>query len=271
MNISELYNGILDFIIEYGPKVLGAIIVWIIGSWIIKIFIRGLNAMFNRTSIDESLSPFLLSLTAIGLRLLLAVSVLGMLGVEMTSFIALLGAAGLAVGMALSGTLQNFAGGVMLLIFKPIKVGDLIESQGYLGIVKEIQIFVTVLLTPDNKTIILPNGPVANGEITNYATEGKIRVDLIFGIGYGNSIAEAKKVLHGIMKDHPLILKKPAPFVGVLELGDSSVNLAVRPYAKPNDYWAVYFDIYEQGKIALDKANIEIPFPQRVLHQAKVL
>lgn len=267
MDLAQLSADLQSFVVYYGPKLLGAILVWIIGSWIVKLFNKGLKAMFNRTAIDVSLRPFLLSLTSIGLKLLLAITVLGMLGIEMTSFIAILGAAGLAVGMALSGTLQNFAGGVMILLFKPFGVGDLIESQGYLGVVKEIQIFVTILLTPENKTVILPNGAVANGEITNYATEGTMRVDLSFGIGYGDNIAQAKKILYDLMEQHEKVLDYPAPFVGVVELGDSSVNLAVRPYAKPQDYWLVYFDLYEQGKNAFDQAGIEIPFPQRVVHQ----
>lgn len=268
MDLAQLTTDLQSFIVYYGPKLLGAILVWIIGSWIIKMFSKGLKAMFNKTSIDVSLRPFLLSLSSIGLKLLLAITVLGMLGIEMTSFIAILGAAGLAIGMALSGTLQNFAGGVMILLFKPFGVGDLIETQGYLGVVKEIQIFVTILLTPENKTVILPNGAVANGEITNYATEGTMRVDLSFGIGYGDDIAQAKSILYDLMEQHEKVLDYPEAFVGVIELGDSSVNLAVRPYAKPQDYWKVYFDLYEQGKNALDKAGIEIPFPQRVVHQA---
>ena len=267
MDLPELYADLQSFIIQYGPKLIGAILVWIIGSWIIKLFIKGLTAVFNRSSIDLSLRPFLISLSRIGLKLLLAISVLGMLGIEMTSFIAILGAAGLAVGMALSGTLQNFAGGVMLLLFKPIRVGDLIESQGYLGVVKEIQLFATILLTPENKTVILPNGAVANGEITNNATEGTMRVDLSFGIGYGDSIDQAKEIFYTLMEKHAKVLSQPSAFVGVLELGDSSVNLAVRPYVKPEDYWTVYFDLYEQGKKALDQASIEIPFPQQVVHR----
>jgi small conductance mechanosensitive channel len=190
-----------------------------------------------------------------------------MIGVEMTSFIALLGAAGLALGMALSGTLQNFAGGVMLLFFKPFKVGDLIESQGHIGTVKEIQIFVTMLLTPENKTVFLPNGAVSNNEITNYATQGKIRVDLVVGISYNDSIDKAKSIIAELMSAHKYIISEPKAFVGVLELGDSSVNLAVRPYCKPQDYWKVYFELLEQIKLALDENGIEIPFPQRVVHQ----
>ena len=268
MNINQLYQDLQTFIFEFGPKHLGAIVVWIVGSWIIKFAVKTLSKVFERTKLDKSLKPFLLSLTGMTLRILLAISVLGMLGVEMTSFIAILGAAGLAIGMALSGTLQNFAGGVMLLVFKPFKVDDLIETQGYTGVVKEIQIFVTILLTPENKTVILPNGAIANGEITNYATEGNIRVDLEFGISYNDSIDEAKRILYKVMEEHPLVLDDPKAFVGVVGLGDSSVNLVVRPYSKPRDYWAVYFDVYEQGKKALDAGGIEIPFPQRVIHTA---
>jgi small conductance mechanosensitive channel len=163
MNINQLYEDLQAFIFEFGPKILGAIVVWIIGSWIIKLAVKALKKIFERTKLDKSLKPFILSLSGITMKLLLAISVLGMLGVEMTSFIAILGAAGLAIGMALSGTLQNFAGGVMILVFKPFKVDDLIDTQGHIGVVKEIQIFVTVLLTPENKTVILPNGAVANG------------------------------------------------------------------------------------------------------------
>jgi len=198
--------------------------------------------------------------------MLIIVTVLGMVGVQMTSFIALLGAIGLAVGMALSGTLQNFAGGVMILVFKPFKIGDLVQTQGHLGTIKEIQIFVTILLTPDNKTVIIPNGPISNSDITNYTMQGKIRVDLVMGISYNSNIKDARKVLMKAMVDHPLVLKDPAPFVGVVELGDSSINLAVRPYTEPQNYWGVYFDIYEAGKEGLDAANIEIPFPQMDLH-----
>jgi small conductance mechanosensitive channel len=268
-NLQQVYDSIIEFAFSFGPKIIGAILVWIIGSWVIKLLGKGLNMMFEKSKLEVSLKTFLHSLITITLKILLLISVLGMLGIEMTSFIAILGAAGLAFGMAMSGTLQNFAGGVMLLIFKPFKVGDLIESQGRTGVVKEIQIFVTILVTPDHKTIILPNGAVANHEITNYATEGTIRVDLDFGIGYGDSIDKAKKALMEVMEQHPLVLKQHQPFVGVHGLGDSSVNLSVRPYTEPKNYWEVYFDLYEKGKKALDQAGIEIPFPQRVVHTPK--
>ena len=268
-DLQKIYNSLIDFVFYNGPKVLGAIMVWIVGIWVIKLVLRALRLLFEKSKMEGSLKSFLYSLVSILLKLMLGINVLGMLGIEMTSFIALLGAAGLAFGMAMSGTLQNFAGGVMLLVFKPVKVDDLITAQGYSGTVKEIQIFVTVLLSPDNKTVILPNGVLANNEITNYATEGTIRVDLEFGIAYDASMDTAKKVLLDLMKAHPLVLKNPASFVGVESLGDSSVNLAVRPYTKPKDYWEVYFDVYEQGKKALDAHKIEIPFPQHVILQAK--
>lgn len=258
-----------NMIMEYGPRAVGAILVLIIGLWIIGRVVRVSDRMMNKRGMDASLIPFLRSMTSILLKAVLVISVAGMVGIETTSFVAILGAAGLAVGLALQGTLQNFAGGVLILVFKPYKVGDLIETQGHLGAVKEIQIFVTVMLTPENKTVIIPNGAISNGDITNYTLEGKIRVDLVMGISYESDIKKARNVLMAVMQEHPKVLKDPAPFVGVVELADSSVNLAVRPYAKPEDYWDVYFDIYESGKEALDGANITIPFPQVDVHLDK--
>lgn len=200
---------------------------------------------------------------------MLIISVIQMIGVETTSFIAVLGAAGLAIGLAFQGTLANFAGGALLLVFKPYKVGDLIEAQGQLGVVKEIQIFTTILLSPQNKTIILPNGAVSNGDITNYTTEGKIRVDLTVGISYNSDIKKAKNILMDVMKSDENVLSDPAPFVGVSELADSSINLAVRPWSKPEHYWNVYFDTLENCKNALDKGGISIPFPQMDVHLSK--
>ncbi len=223
----------------------------------------------EKREVSISLRGFFMSLTSVLLKVMLLISIAEMVGIKTTSFIAILGAAGLAVGLALSGTLQNFAGGVMILLFKPFKVGDLIESQGRLGSVKEINIFVTILLTPENKTVILPNAAVSNGDIVNYTTEGVIRVDMTFGISYESNIKGAKDVLMKVIESHPKVLKEPAPFVGVSGLADSSVNLAARPYSKPEDYWDVYFYVYEEGKIALDKAGISIPFPQMDIHMQK--
>ncbi|MBI1185022.1 mechanosensitive ion channel [bacterium] len=249
-----------------GPTALLAIISLLIGLWLINRITKLARKMMHHKHTDPSLIAFLSSMISIGLKVLLLISVAGMVGIQTTSFVAVLGAAGLAVGLALQGTLGNFAGGVLVLLFKPFKVGHLIEAQGHTGWVKDIQIFVTILNTPDNKTIIIPNGAISNGNITNYSTLGKIRVDLVMGISYESDIRKAKAVLLEVMNKHEKVMKDPAPFVGVLGLGDSSVNLAVRPYCTPEDYWTVYFDIYEEGKIALDENNITIPFPQVDVH-----
>ncbi|MEM7162849.1 MAG: mechanosensitive ion channel domain-containing protein [Bacteroidota bacterium] len=265
--IDQIKADPIGTIVEYGLPLLKAIAVLLIGLWVIKRIVGLFKKVMEKRGVDESLRPFLGSLVGTLLKVLLIITVLGLFGVPMTSFIAILGAAGLAVGMALSGTLQNFAGGVMLLIFKPFKVGDLISAMGHTGHVKEIQIFVTKLLTPENKTVILPNGPLSNGDMVNFSEQGKIRVDLTMGIGYGDDINKAKEALMTVMNNHPKVLNDPAPFVGVVELGDSSVNLAVRPHTNPEDYWDVYFDIYQAGKEALDAAGVEIPFPQMDVHQ----
>jgi len=264
----------LDFIVkkgielafEHGPRIIGALVVLVVGIYVAKFLERIAGKMMRKSKVEESLLYFVKGLLGALLKTLVVITFLGMVGVQVTSFIAILGAVGLAVGMALSGTLKNFAGGVIILLFKPFKVGDLIEAQGHLGTVKEIKIFVTVLLTPENKTVIVPNGPLSNGDLINYTTQGKIRVDLLMGISYSADIKKAKEVLLEVMNKHPKVLQDPKPFVGVFELGDSSVNLAVRPYSAPQDYWEVYFDIYEAGKIALDDNSIEIPFPQMDLH-----
>ena len=259
-----------DFVAVYGMKIVIAIVVLIIGLWIIKRIVKVSDRVMEKRDVNVSLRGFLRSLLSILLKVMLVISIAEMVGFKTTSFIAVLGAAGLAVGLALQGTLANFAGGVMILLFKPFKVGDLIISQGHLGVVKEIHIFVTVLLTPENKTVILPNAAVSSNDIVNYTTEGLIRVDMNFGISYSSNIKTAKDTLMDILVNHPKVLKDPAPFVGVKELADSSVNLAVRPYTKPEDYWTVYFDVYEAGKLALDKAGVTIPFPQMDVHLNKL-
>jgi len=259
----------VDYTILYAPKVLIALIVLLIGlriiSWIGKLMNKGME----KKGTDETLRPFIISLVGWILKAMLFISVIQMVGIATTSFIAVLGAAGLAVGLALQGTLANFAGGALLLIFKPYIVGDLIEAQGHLGVVKEIQIFTTILLNPQNKTIILPNGAVSNGDITNYTREGKLRVDLTVGISYESDMKKAKEVLLGVLQGDDKVLKDPAPFVGVSELADSSVNLAVRPWSTPGNYWDVYFEITEKCKNALDAADITIPFPQVDVHLDK--
>ena len=254
----------IEFISNYGLKVIGAIIIWIVGSWIIRKLTKGLEKVMSKKNYDESLQKFLLNLVGWILKILLILSILANLGVETTSFAAILAAAGLAIGMALQGSLGNFAGGVLLMIFKPIKIGDLIEAQGELGVVKEIEIFTTKIVSPTNKEIIIPNGALSNGNITNYSTEGKLRVDLTIGVSYDADIKQTKDVLMKVLTDNPQVLKDPAPSVNVSELADSSVNFAVRPYSTVADYWDVYFGTIEKCKIALDAAGIEIPYPHSV-------
>jgi len=257
---------ISEMLIEYAPKFLLAIFVLIVGLRIIKFLSGILRKNLKKKDVDPTLAPFAVNLLDWTLKIMLVISVAAMLGVETTSFIAVLGAMGLAIGLALQGTLSNFSGGVLIMIFKPYRVNDLIETQGQIGVVKEIQIFNTILASPENKMVIIPNGPIMNGKIVNFTILGKIRVDLTVGISYESDIAKAKKILTLEMTNHPLVLGEPAPFVGVSELGNSSVNLAVRPYCDPKDYWTVYFDILEQSKLALDKNNITIPFPQVDVH-----
>jgi small conductance mechanosensitive channel len=264
--INENLPMIKEMIMAYGMKLVYALATLIIGLWIIKILMKGIKKMMTKKHLDESLSHFLSSLLGIMFKALLGITVLSMLGIEMTSFIAILGAAGLAVGLALSGTLQNFAGGTMILIFRPFKVGDFIDAQGYLGVVKEIQIFITILTTTDNKTVIIPNGPLSNGSLVNYSTQDTRRVDWTFGIGYGDKVEDAEKILMELMHADARILKDPEPFVGLSELGDSSVNLTTRAWVKPEDYWGVFFDMNKNVYNQFNAQGINIPFPQMDVH-----
>ncbi|MFI1771863.1 mechanosensitive ion channel family protein [Thalassobellus citreus] len=254
----------IELALQYGLKIIGAIVIWIIGSWVIKKLIKTTKKLMSKKDYDESLQKFLLNLLSWILKIVLIVVVLGTMGVETTSFAAILAAAGLAIGMALQGSLGNFAGGVLIMIFKPIKIGDLIEAQGELGVVKEIEIFTTKLTGLSNREIIIPNGSLSNGNIINYTTEGTRRVDLTFGVSYDSDIKKTKEVLMNVLTSHPKVLKTPEPTVNVSELADSSVNFAVRPWCNAADYWDVYFDVTENVKEALDTAGIEIPYPHQV-------
>lgn len=255
---------IMGYVETYGLPVLKAILIYIIGSWIIKKLVGVLRKVMAKGSYDESLQKFLMNLVSWALKIFLIITVIGTLGVETTSLAAVIAAAGLAIGLALQGSLGNFAGGVLIMIFKPYKIGDLIEAQGVLGAVKEIEIFTTKLVSPENKLIIVPNGAMANGNIVNYTAEGKIRVDTVVGVDYGSDIKKTKDVLLEMLVANPKVLKDPAPSVNVSELADSSVNMAVRPFCKPEDYWDVFFATVEGSKAALDKAGIEIPYPHEV-------
>lgn len=269
----EQYQGYIDtaveLLIQYAPKAILAIVTLVIGLWIIKFIVKGMGKALEKSNVDESLKKFLGSLFGVILKILLLISVASMVGIETTSFVAIMGAAGLAVGLALQGSLANFAGGVLILLFKPFKVGDVIDAQGYLGSVREIQIFNTVLKTPDNKTIIIPNGGLSSGSITNFSTEATRRVDMTFGIGYGDDIKKAKEVLNSIANSDSRVLKDPAPMVVVSELADSSVNFAVRLWVNSSDYWGLFFDMQETVKLEFDKQGISIPFPQQDVHLFK--
>ncbi|MDE5422418.1 mechanosensitive ion channel [Ancylomarina sp. DW003] len=269
MDTEKIIEQLTEIAVEYGPKLLGAIVVLIVGGWIIKAITRAFGKMMNKSKIDDSLKPFLKSLVGMLLKVLLIISALGMLGIEMTSFIAILGAAGLAVGMALSGTLQNFAGGVVILIFKPFKVGDFIEAQGYLGVVKEIQIFTTIVTTPDNKTVIIPNGGLSTSSLINYSTEEERRVDWTVGIAYGDDVDKAREVIKRLCEEDARILKNPEVFIQVSELADSSVNFAVRAWVKSADYWGVFFDLNEKIYKTFGQEGLNIPFPQMDVHVHK--
>ncbi|WP_298904495.1 mechanosensitive ion channel domain-containing protein [uncultured Psychroserpens sp.] len=264
MDVQKWIDKGYELIVDFGPKVLAAIAIWIIGSLIIKSLLRGVRKVMEKRDYDESLKKFLLNLLGWVLKVVLIVVVLGTVGIETTSFAAILAAAGLAVGLALQGSLANFAGGVLIMIFKPIKIGDLIEAQGELGVVKEIEIFTTKLLTPTNKEVIIPNGALSNGNIVNYSTEGILRLDMVFGVSYDADIKETKDILMSVLESNPQVLKDPSPLVNVTELADSSVNFAVRPWVKIEDYWDVHFSTHEKVKIALDAAGIEIPYPHAV-------
>jgi small conductance mechanosensitive channel len=263
---NEFLESAPDLIIKYGGQLVLAIVVLIIGFWIVKLIVNAMDRLMEKKNTDASLRPFLKSLMSTLLKVMVVISVMSLVGIPMTSFIAILGAAGLAVGMALSGTLQNFAGGVMLLIFKPFKAGDFIEAQGFMGTVSEIQIFNTILKTPDNKTIIIPNGGLSTGPMTNFSTEPKRRVDFSFGIGYSDDIDKARSVIDGLIKADSRIHADPAPFIAVSELADSSVNFTVRVWADAANYWGIHFDLIENVKKTFDKEGISIPFPQTDVH-----
>ncbi len=269
----ETIQGIMDTLIplitSYGLRVIGAVLILIVGRIISGLIGRLVGKALDRGNVDVSLRGFLVNLVKFGVMVFAVVASLAKFGVETTSLVAVLGAAGFAIGFALQGSLGNFASGVMILIFKPIKVGDLVEIAGYLGLVEEIGLFVTIIVTPDNQKVIVPNGKVTSDVINNVNGKGTRRVDMSAGISYADDIEKAKAVCMEVMKRHDKVLDDPAPYVGVSEMADSSVNLAVRPWCKGEDYWMVFFDINQGIKEAFDAANVTIPFPQRDLHIMK--
>ena len=271
MNVEELVKiseAWLPVVLEYSGKLTLAVITLLIGWWLISRLTSSIESMLAARKVDRALSSFIGSLVSIVLRILLLISVASMIGVETTSFIAMIGAAGLAIGLALQGSLANFAGGVLIMLFRPFRAGDWIEAQGVSGSVDSIQIFHTTLKTGDNKVVIVPNGSLSNGHITNYSREPRRRADINIGIDYSSDIKKAREVLLEIALD-PRVHVEPAPVVFVTGLGDSAVNLSLRVWVATGDFWPVTFSFTELAKERLTEAGIGIPFPQRVVHLVK--
>lgn len=271
MNVEELVKiseAWLPVVLEYSGKLTLAVITLLIGWWLISRLTSSIESMLAARKVDRALSSFISSLVSIVLRILLLISVASMIGVETTSFIAMIGAAGLAIGLALQGSLANFAGGVLIMLFRPFRAGDWIEAQGVSGSVDSIQIFHTTLKTGDNKVVIVPNGSLSNGHITNYSREPRRRADINIGIDYSSDIKRAREVLLDIAKD-PRVQLDPAPVVFVTGLGESAVNISLRVWVATGDFWPVTFEFTELAKERLTEAGIGIPFPQRVVHLAK--
>ena len=264
--MENLYGKMMEWGALYGTKIIGALVILILGRIGVSIFTKIIGRLIKKTKAEETLIKFVTSLTKITLMTFVVIAALNTLGIQTASFIAVIGAAGLAIGFALQGALSNFASGVLLVIFRPIKVEDLVELGGQLGVVKEIHIFNTILVSLDNKRLIIPNSKVTGDTIVNYSAEGIRRVDLVFGIHYADDLLKAKKIFEQILKENELVLDDPAPAVAVMELGDSSVNFAVRPWTNVDNYWDVYFGVTEKVKLELDANNITIPFPQRDIH-----
>ena len=265
----ELANYAIDFVMTYGPGFALAIITLVVGMWIINRLVGVLGRTLESQNVEITLARFLRSLASVGLKVLLLISVAGMVGIETTSFIAVLGAAGLAVGLALQGSLANFAGGVLVLLFRPFRVGQVINAQGELGTVHEIGILNTVLKTFDNKTVIIPNGILANGTITNMSVEDTRRVDWVFGVGYDDDITQVRDILQGLLDAETRIKDDPGTTVALNEFGNSSVNFVVRAWVDAGDLWPVFWDMNEKVKLAFDEAGISIPYPQPDVHLHK--
>lgn len=264
--MEDIIKQLQAVVAEYGLQVLGAITTLVIGIWLAKILAKSLGKILNKKSVDQTLVKFVISLVKITLITFVIISAASQVGIQTASFVAVIGAAGLAIGFALQGSLSNLAAGVMLIIFKPIKVGDYIEGGGSAGSVESVGIFITTLITPDNKVVYIPNSTLTGGNIINYSAKDRRRVDMVFGIGYSDDIDKAKTVIQSVLSNDSRILNDPTPQIVVSELGDSSVNFNVRPWVNTPDYWGVYFETTEQIKKKFDEQNISIPFPQRDVH-----
>lgn len=266
IDISAYAHQLLTIFIGFLPNLLAAFLIYLIGSWVIKFVKRFAEKLMKRREVETTLAQFLSDILNWTLRILLIITIISQLGIQSSSFVAILGAAGLAIGLSLQGSLANFAGGVLIITFKPFKVGDYIEAQSVSGTVDQIQIFVTRLVTVDNQIIYIPNGNLSNNTIINFSQSEIRRADLSIGISYSSDIKKAKELAFEVMKTNPLVLAEPEPVVWIKGLGDSSVDLAVRPWARNEDFWQMRSEILEQIKDAYDTNGIEIPFPQRDIH-----
>ncbi len=265
-SLNNIIETLEELGVQYGMKALGALAILIIGLWVARQIKKITVKLMLRSKVDNTLVSFVASLAHITMQVFVVISALDMLEIKTTQFIAMLGAAGLAVGLALQGSLSNFAAGVLMIIFKPFRVGELVDAGGVLGTVQEIGIFTTVINTLDNRKTIVPNAKLTSDNITNYSANNTRRVDLVAGISYGDDIDKARASIQAALAEVPGILQSPAPDIFVSEMADSSVNFAVRPWCKPSDYWAVYFGVTEAIKKRFDAEDITIPFPQRDVH-----
>ena len=264
-SLGGFFNSIQEGVGQYGLKIVGGIVALIIGLWIVKMIMKAIKKAFDKSNVDSTLKPFLVTLVNFLLKVLLFISIAGIVGIPTATFAALLAAVGLAIGGAFNGSLGHMAAGVMLLVFRPFKVGDLIETGGKLGFVKEISVFVTILETFQNKTEIIPNGSITSGTITNLTTIGNLRVDMPFGIQYGTDIEKAKQIVLEVMKNDPKVMEDPTPRVAVNNLGANGVELLALPYSTCDDYWDVYWDTRQKIVEALGNANYAAPLPQRIV------
>jgi len=258
-----------NYLVPWGINIVMAVLIFIVGRMVAKLLIKLLRKILARADMDNILIKFIASIANAILLLFVIIASIDQLGVDTTSLIALLGAAGLAVGLALQGSLQNFAAGVLLIIFRPFREGDFVEAAGVSGVVEHISIFTTILRTGDNREIIVPNGEIYQGTITNYSARDTRRIDMVFGIGYEDDIKKAKEIIRSVLDTDERILKDPAPLIAVSELADSSVNFVVRPWVSSGDYWAVKFELTEQIKLSFDENGISIPYPQMDVHLEK--
>ena len=266
LDLIALFN---THVLPHLLNILIAVAIFVIGKWVVNIIKKVLVKTLEKTNTDPILSDFVLSIASTLMMFIVIIAALSQLGVDTTSFIALIGAAGLAIGLALQNSLQNFAAGVMIVLFKPFKTGDFIEAAGVTGVVEQVGIFTSNLKTGDNKQIIVPNGQIFNGPITNYSAKDTRRVDMVFGIGYNDDLRKAKKILEKLVSEDERVLKDPGYTVALSELADSSVNFIVRPWVNSADYWAVMWDMNEKVKLAFDDAGISIPYPQMDIHISK--